>query len=738
MESRYGDANGRMSMWWRKDAGPTPYNSSRWYSYPSEIDKLLSDIEAMADKDVCITTSLYDMDKRTPDHATVTNSVWMDSDTCEGDNYRVEPTWTVQTSAGRWQHHWDLVETVPTSVASEISHRMAIAHADQGADPSSFPANKIMRVPGTSNTGHGFAEVVKGATNGALYTAEELLEAYGDIELPAAQRSSAPRKPQAPVEAPDTLPDYGTALEKISARTMELALAEPTAGQDRSRLRYKLLLELNREFLTFDEVLTIAWHAPAARKWSQDDARGLAGLVMEARKAEAEVQYETGQAIEPIKPEEDEAFVVPEGERVKLLTDAERFRVSQIIHFVKRYAALAGDRVPKQNLPYDLINGWTILSAAMSDCGYIGRKNGKEPLNLYTMTIGDTTTGKSQARKFMMTVLREFFGQDSGFNIGGNTSPSALGDKLIERDGKVSFFNKDEAHGAIKTWTGQDWTTGLLEDLAELYDGVVPPQLRKGNKETSGKSATTYFLMHLMGTPKAMLEAMDKDLFGTGFLARFQWAIGEPRELSYDSMAEKDAAEDDAHVAYDPTGRQVAAELLTMKRKVQEDAGTYRVRITINTDAAKRLQDAKWELSRMFEKDPNWEILEPSLVRMGVTLRKCASLVAMSDGRATIEMDDVLVALEAAEDWITNLTVVAGKISASDWQRACDDIEEFVREKGGSIKRELVIRKFKHVELRFVQGYLDSLYAQGRLREIDGGGTSRAKYVELNIKKEDK
>ena len=79
---------------------------------------------------------------------------------------------------------------------------------------------------------------------------------------------------------------------------------------------------------------------------------------------------------------------------------------------------------------------------------------------------------------------------------------------------------------------------------------------------------------------------------------------------------------------------------------------------------------------------------------------------------------------------------MADQISASDWQRACDEIEEFVREKGGSIKRELVIRRFKHIELRFVQGYLDSLYAQGRLREIDG--TGRAKYIELNVKKEDK
>jgi len=721
-------------MWWRKDAGATPYNSSRWYSYPNDIDKLLSDIESFADKDVCITTSLYDSDKRTPEHATVTQSVWMDSDTCEGSNYRLEPTWTVKTSTGRWQHHWDLVEIVPTAIASEISHRMAIAHADQGADPSSFPANKIMRVPGTSNTGHGFPEKVEGYSNGSLYTAEELLEAYGDIELDAKTRVPILAGPVPTVETPDSLPEYGTALEKISGRTMELALAEPKADQDRSRLRYKLLLELMREFLTFEEALTIAWHAPAARKWSQDDPRGLAGLVMEARKAQAEVEYETGQAIEPYDPDEVTAES-PVVERVSLLTDKERYAISGIMHFVKRYAAAAGDRVPKQNLPYDLINGWTVLSAAMCEVGYIPRKNSREFLNMYSMTIGDTTTGKSQARKFMLAVLREIFCADSGFNIGGNTSPSALGDKLIERDGKVSFFNKDEAHGALKTWTGQDWTTGLLEDLAELYDGVVPPQLRKGNKETSGKSAKTYFLMHLMGTPKAMLEAMNRDLFGTGFLARFQWAIGEPREVSYSAMEEKDESEE-VQPVFDPTARSFAAELYHMRRKIQRDAGRYSVPIRITADARKRLQDAKWELIQKYEKDANWEILEPSLVRMGVTIRKAASLMAMADGRSQIDLTDVLLSLEAAEDWITNLTIVADQISASDWQRACDEIEEFVREKGGSIKRELVIRRFKHIELRFVQGYLDSLYAQGRLREIDG--TGRAKYIELNVKKDDK
>jgi len=672
VESRYGDANGRMSMWWRREAGATPYNSSRWYSYPSEIDKLLSDIEAMADKDVCITTSLYDSDKRTPEHTTVTQSVWMDSDTCEGSNYRVTPTWTVQTSAGRWQHHWDLIEVVPTAIASEISHRMAIAHADQGADPSSFPANKIMRVPGTSNTGHGFPEPVEGYTNGELYTADELLEAYGDIELPAANRSVPSRKAPVAVETPDSLPDYGTALEKISARTMELALAEPTADQDRSKLRYKLLLELMRESLTFDEALSIAWHAPAARKWSEDDARGISGLVMEARKAQAEVEYETGASIEPMPVEEIQLSKV---ERVSLLTDQERYHVSLVMHFVKRYVAAAKDRVPKQNLPYDTINAWVVLSAIFSDVGYIPRRNGREGLNLYAGILGETTSGKTAARKFMMAILREAFSQDPGYNLGGNASPSALIDKLIERDNLTSMFSADEAHGPLKVWTTQDWSAGLLEMLAEMYDGSVPPQLRKGNKETSGKSARTHFIMWLMGTPKAMIEVLNRDLFATGFLARFMWAIGEPGEITYESMDENDAEDEDTGPVIDPVARQLAAELFCMRRYIQDGHEGRMIRVGITAEARKRLQDAKWELMTRFEKDPNWEILKPSLIRMGVTLRKVASLTALADGRTTIQLEDVLVALEAGEEcWGAGGRAVGPLPHFRDYRVTCREV----------------------------------------------------------------
>lgn len=82
-------------------------------------------------------------------------------------------------------------------------------------------------------------------------------------------------------------------------------------------------------------------------------------------------------------------------------------------------------------------------------------------------------------------------------------------------------------------------------------------------------------------------------------------------------------------------------------------------------------------------------------MRMGVTIRKCATLLAVSDGRKVTELVDVLKAIECAEEWINNLMIVARKINASDFERACDEVEAFVNSKENKVKLEFVNRRFK-------------------------------------------
>lgn len=722
-----------MSVWWRKKPGKDQhYNQSKWFNYPDDIEAIEKFIAGMTDKDVCITTSLFSEDSRTPKFVTTTASVWMDSDTCSGENYRLPPSWTVQTSSGHWQHHWDLAESVPTTLASDVSRKMAIAHEGQGADPSSWPANKIMRVPGTSNSSHGpFPERVKAEVSGNVYTIDDLLGAYDDIDLTAVDTAPVMGHLDAPTDIaqPDDLPDYGEALDLLPQKILDMALAEPEAGPDgyRSQLRWKLMARMFDEVpdLTFDQALVIAWNAPASRKWSQEDPRGIKGLIDEATKIHAEVMQRKGafDYTPALYGDEvdDDYLKIERKSKVKLLTSEERKRAATMRSWIDTYVEYSKSRMAKQNAPYARINAWTILSANFCDKAYIPRKNGPEAPNLYTMTLGETTTGKSQELKLFRTVMNECFSEDPGWDIGGNASENALAKHLIERDHKMSVFNKDEAHGLFKVWNTQDWSNGMMTILALLYDGYMPPMLRMGNSDISGKSAHAYLVMHLMGTPDAMVREMTREMYAEGFLARFVTAIGEPRQITEDSMAEEDAHGEYTKEGFDPVARQFAQEFASTKMKMFTKHGGGRYPVTITRDAARRVGKAKWDLVNLSTaEDQNFDILNPSLVRMGVNIRKAATLLALADGRDEVNIDDVILAIQAAEEWTDNLFDITSRISASEWQRACDEVEEFVLSKGEPVSKVSVIRRFRAIETKYLTSYLESLYAQGRLYEFKG------------------
>lgn len=714
-------------------AGKLAVNIHETFNYPAQLEQMVEYVEAHANEDVYISPILYgdkrnDKGKiaRTPENALTSQTVYMDSDLAGPEVFRLKPSIHVSTSNGRGHDYWLLAEAVPALEAAEAAHRITTAHKDDGCDPSGWSANKVLRVPGTVNTGHGFPESVLVEYTGEIYSIDDVLGAYDDIDVyerPIMGRVSDTVE----VVQPEDLPPYITALEKLPQKVLDLAVAEVKSGDQgyRSQARYKLLCDLFRlgDTLTYDEVLTIAWNAPASRKWSMEDPRGINGLMMEANKAQVEVMWETGAGLEA--PEEE----APVEEQSTLLTTAEEAVVAEQYTFIDRYMEWAKTKTAKQNAPYDRMNAWNILSCAFSDVAFIPRRNGPEGLNLYMMTLGETTTGKSQSLKLRRTVLDEVFLDDRGYDLGGNASPNALGEKLIERDSKVSFFNKDEAHGLFKQWSTQDWTTGMMEDLALLYDGTVPPMLRVGKKDMN-KSAKTQFIMHLMGTPEEITRSLNRDMFKSGFLARFVWAIGEPRTLSKDAVRERDSDGTEIKLGFEPMARQWAAEFGDIKRRLRAGSSTGYIAIGITDEAADRMTEVKWKLANLVKTtDSNYDILNPSLVRLGVTIRKCASLLALADGRDRTELIDVLTAIHYAEEWVRNLLIVSAKISASDFERQCDEVEAFVKAKDGKLKMEIINRRFKAWRMRDLQESINSLQQQGRLREIV---ENKSKYLEVN------
>lgn len=713
-------------------AGKLAVNIFDSFKYPEQIDDMVAYGEQHYNEDVYLSPLVYgdklnDKGKiaRTPENALTSQTVYLDSDLCTPDKYRLKPSIHVSTSQGRGHDYFLLDEPVPARASAEVAHKIATAHKEDGCDPSSWSANKVLRLPGTYNTSHGFPEAVLAEYTGEIYSLTDVDAAYENIEL--SERPIMGRVSDAvEVVQPEDLPDYAETLNKLPAKTLDLALAEVKTGDTgyRSEARYKLLCDLFRlgDTLTYAEVLTVAWHAPACRKWSREDPRGINGLMMEANKAQVEVMWEAGQGLEP--PEEEAAK-----EPTALLSDSERAIVSNNQTFVDRYTSWAKQKTAKQNLPYDRMNAWNILSCAFSDVAFIPRKNGPEGLNLYMMTLGETTTGKSQSLKLRRTVLDEIFLDDKGYDLGGNASPNALGEKLIERDGKVSFFNKDEASGFFRQLATQDWTAGMADDLALLYDGVVPPMLRVGKKDM-GKSAKTQFIIHFMGVPTEIVEGLNRDMFKSGFLARFIWAIGEPRTLSKDAVREEDSDGTEIKLGFEPMARQWAAEFGDIKRRLRNESSTGFIAIGISKEAADRMTEVKWTLANLVKTtDPNYDILNPSLVRLGVTIRKCASLLALADGRQQTEMVDVLNAIHYAEEWVRNLIVIASQISASSFERQTDEVEAFVKASDDRVRLERVNRRFKSWRMRDLQESISSLQQQGRIVEVSEKGV---KYLAVN------
>lgn len=712
--------SGIVTVWRRGQYGPkAPIDIQKWYHSPEDLDQILSYVQENSSWDVYVSPASYLTESRVltlaDDKPNVVNvkTVWLDADTCELENLRVEPTWKVQSSPGRWQAWWVLDKEYPATEVAHLVKKISYAHREQGADVSSWAANKLMRVPGSVNSNHGFPMEVTAKNTGLVYTLAELEDAYDDVVVSAPRLKHASQDSN--VNDPGDLPDYPSTLAKLPSVLLKTATTQVKEGSNRSDLRYRLLCDLFRfGELSYDEVLTIAWHAPASSKWSMEDPRGIAGLTFEADKAFSEVEYENEMRENTPRPESGRT----NAPSIRLLKEAERIRLPKLRNFVTDYMDWASTKSSVNNPPYDLMNAWVALSMMYAQSYYIPYENGDRHLNLYTFTLGQTTSGKTQAKNRLMKVATHCFDGDEDYNLGGNMSPEALASKLLERDGEMSFINKDEVHGWLKSLVDPrgGYQTGLVEDFAELYDGFLPPVLRKSMKEKSGKSAKVCVVMHMMGTPEEIVKVLTRDLFKSGFLARFIWCVGNPRNVTKASLTTKLRTGERAHEAFDEQVHKWA-----LQRQSMMDGKSHPVDLT---DVIKRLDEAGWDLVRLVnENDPNYDILNPSLTRLSDTIKKACALLAVSDGRTYVTEDDVIFVLEQAETWAANLISIGSQISASEFEMECDEIERFVESRPDKqVSGPTLFNRFKSRNPRDFRVQLESLESRGILLSKPIGG----------------
>lgn len=663
--------------------------------------------------------------------------IFTDADTAHPRVFRVKPSIILESSPGRYQTFWILDDVYPAVRIALASRQIAYAHNKEGADISSSSLTKLLRVPGSRNakknreTGqyvHEGLPTVRGWDTGARYTLSEIEALYEDqafissmlgervdVELP--ELADLPKFQTLYDGMPETSPN-GVLLPEMLETTGwldEEGKNRPGPSGDRSRWRYKLILELMRTGYSNDEVLVLAFAARSSEKWKHDP-RGERGLWGEILKARIEINGEQGEGLDAI--ETDDAYQETELART-LITDAERASIKNDPNFVNRYTAWVQSRLKRANMPYHRLNAWMVLSVAYAELTKIPDESSDYPLNIWVLGLGETATGKTQAADMMFEVLQHvhedgFWGED-GVGIGGDATPTALTKVLVDRDAKVSVFHADEAHGPLGQIQKAEYQQGSLEKYTYLYDGRVPKFHRSSTMaDSSNKDATTIFNMWLLGPPKQVTDVIPMGWFESGFMGRFMLAIGDPPDETADKVKVRRREGDLLARRLDPFVAQLADEV-EGNRAIFEARGMPYLEETdaFLTRISKAVQDIisfsknhhslsgpLYQASRRFEKH----------------IRKASWLLALSEGSAYVTVRHALIALEAAEGWLSSLVEVAGMVSTNPYAQQANEIEKAIRENEGWMPLAKINRKFPGIERRVRADLLADLASQNRIK----------------------
>jgi hypothetical protein len=553
----------------RSPTGRLQVNEYHWFNYPADLGEMVDFTVQRQDTDVYLLPSVYGDElvkiirkgetitypkdrfgrlqwSRGKSNALTSNTVYMDSDTCPPEAFRLPPSLHVETSAGHGHDYWILHEPIPAMQAADIAHKITAAHRAEGTDPTGWSANKVLRMPTMNTKNREDPWAITWADSGVRYDAEDVASAYADVEVAPQVKVTA-----AVTAAPtaDKLLPFEDLVARIPAterRLADLLYKVPKRGETgwQSQQRWALIMDLLRFGFTPEETLSLVWHAPAGAKW-HDDERSLDGLwSVEIQKAVAQLDLERGALASPAPAKPVRAKKI-----CTLLTPNERARFERREDFITDYLAYARENVPVFNRPLHTINAMTILSIAFGEMAYIPKSSKPLPLNLYTMTLTGSSEGKSEAKGMMFGVINRLFPNDNP-DIGGKHSGNALLEQLIERRNKVVFLHADEFHGRLAEIKQGGWQTGVLETWTLIYDGEIPSLGKTGRKDLQVQDAKTVPVFHAAGTLHGMLKVLDRPMFLSGYLARQIWVIGEKVELQPEHLMPQQILDDDPEKVY--------------------------------------------------------------------------------------------------------------------------------------------------------------------------------------------
>jgi hypothetical protein len=633
----------------------TKYWQEEFYSYPSDMDTALKDIERnMLTTNVYFCPTLLTKPQRIKENVALSRVAWADLDECDYRRMKVEPTMVLETSPERYQAFWTLVDYVPASEVELVNQSIAYTHKEHGADTSGWDLTQMLRVPGTKNHKsrpdlYDIKVVLVNPEN--LYELEDLVREYppgdnADVSFPE-------------MGAIHQLGDGNSVFEshraEINPRAWTLFAQAPTG--DWSKNLWQLELLLFAAGLSREEVFVVARDS-ACNKYKRD-GRSETLLWKEVCRAQANIEAKPAHAPTDDGSVEEAITWVPP----MLITDDERDYCNKHPTFVEEYiewAKTIGDAAWQ----YHQAGAFVILSSLLSGTVRLPTSFGTVIPNLWFMILADTTlTRKSTAMDMAMDMLLEV---DPDCVLATDGSIEGLLTSLSMRPGRPSIFLRDEFSGLLEMITKRDYYAGMLETLTKLYDGKF--QKRVLRKETL-EVRDPVLVLFAGGIKDRILQLLSYEHIDSGFVPRFCFITAESDVTRLRPLGP-------------PTERTMGIrhELIERMRRMKD----YYVRPVSQTELPMpmtweaQLTPGAWQRYNRIENDMMQaaldsnipSLLSPTFARLCISGLKAAVLLAAAEREADAVMVtemDLVRSFYYIEQWMSHTMYIianAGKTSA--------------------------------------------------------------------------
>ena len=703
-----------------KERDPKKFRQE-FFRFPDEIPDALELINSIYQSHhIWYSPMLFSRRERKKEYVTYTPNAWADLDTCEPEKMLVKPTFTIESSPGRYQAIWMFDYPLDPDEAQNISQRIAYHHGDDGCDRSGWDLTQLLRMPATYN--------LKYATVPAIRIIEANRKRYRESDF--AEYPSVESFMHVDIPMPDLsdIPDPDDILErerlKMSPTVWRLYQEPLDPGASWSEPLWKLMMYLFEAGFEANWVFAVA-RASTCNKWEKAGA------------GDAMLWKDVVRAQEQYARRRDPTSAPPEDHRVDpLVTDEERAAALAEDSFVERYITWAkslGDAAPQ----YHQAGAFIALSALLAGSVQLPTSFGVIKPNLWFMILADTTlTRKSTAMDIAMDMVMEI---DNDVVMATDGSLEGLLTGLQGRTSMPSVFLRDEFSGLLEQMTKKDYMAGMPELLTKLYDGKFQKRmLRKEVVEVKDPC----LLVFAGGIKNKVTSLLSFEHVSSGFMPRFVFItaesditrvkpLGPPTTWTDDNRAAIQNELLDLYQYYNRIDHSVVA---GTNISIQEK---HKFNAELTPEAWSRYNRIEEQMLQSGIEHSRPEIMTPVFDRLSKSILKAAVLLAASRKRSdpvVVEERDVVRAAVYGENWRSYVIEVMDNVGKGHSERLYDNILRAAK-KRSSLTRSTIMQNF-HLDARQTTQVLETMEQRGLIIRVKNGNSETISAVVTPSNKE--